>query len=176
MLCFGRGVFFCHTCLLLFGVIAIILISMKNLLLACLLLPIVALAQDATFVVKKGKQAFKPGFYCSDYMTDGRICFYFDTTGNVRVFNSDKAPDKIRAAFAQNPRILYTAPYTVINDTVRFTAVLYLNPGDFNPITLKQSTTVTGLAKDDMIRLYSVTDVNGRVDSKKEIFVRRIEN
>ena len=149
---------------------------MKALFLFYLLFPIALLAQDATFTVKKGKQAFKPGFYCSDYMTDGRICFYFDTTGNVRVFNSDKVPEKIPSAFAQNPRILYTAPYSVQNDTVRFKAVIYLTPGDFNPITAKQTTTVVGHAKDDMIRMLAFTDVNGRVDSRKEIFVRRIEN
>lgn len=149
---------------------------MKALLVIYLLLPLGLLAQDATFVVKKNNPVFRPGFYCSDYMTDGRACFYFDTMGTVRVFNSEQAPEKIPAAFAKKPRILYTAPYTVKGDTVRFVAILYLTPSDFNPITIKQTTIVTGIVRDDKIRLLSVTDVNGRVDSRKETFVRRIEN
>lgn len=149
---------------------------MKALITFTLLLPLALLGQDAMFTVKKHKQTFKPGFYCSDYMTDGRACFYFDTLGTVRMFNSAEAPDKIPAAFAKKPNVPYSAPYVFADDTLRFKAAVYLNPGDFNPVTVKQTTTVTGTLKEDMIRLISVTDVNGRVDSRKETFVRRIPN
>lgn len=147
---------------------------MKALLSLSLLISLAFAQQDATFTVKKSKQAFKPGFYCSDYMTDGRACYYFDTLGTVRMFNSPELPDKIPAAFAKKPNVLYSAPYTYTNDTLRFKIAVYLNPGDFNPVSAKQTTTVVGTLKDDMIRLTAVTDVNGRVDSRKETFVRLI--
>lgn len=149
---------------------------MKYVSMALLLLPFALKAQDGdVFTVKKKTQVFVPGYYCSDYMTDGRACFYFDSSGMVRMFNSDKTPEKIPAAFAQKPNVLYTTNYVVKGDSVSFVATLYFTPGDFNPMSGKQTTTVKGQFKDDKIRLIAVTDVNGKVSSTRETFVRRIE-
>lgn len=148
---------------------------MKYVFAALLFFPMLLQAQAGdVFTVKKKTQTFVPGYYCSDYMTDGRACFYFDSTGTVRMFNSDKTPEKVPAAFAQKPNALYTANYIIKGDTVSFVATLYFTPGDFNPMSGKQITTVKGQFKDDKIRLIAVTDVNGRVSSTRETFVRRI--
>ncbi len=149
---------------------------MKYVSMTLLLLPFALMAQDGdVFTVKKKTKAFVPGYYCSDYMTDGRACFYFDSTGTVRMFNSDKAPEKVPAAFAQKPNALYSTNYVVKGDSVSFVATLYFTAGDFNPMSGKQTTTVKGQFKDDKIRLIAVTDVNGKVSSTRETFVRRIE-
>lgn len=148
---------------------------MKYISLFLLLFPLALSAQsEDVFTVKKKTGSFVPGYYCSDYMTDGRACFYFDSTGTVRMFISDKTPEKIPASFAQKPNALYSTNYVVKADTVSFVAVVYINGGDFNPVNGKQTTTVKGQFKDDKIRLVSITDVNGKTTSTRETFVRRI--
>lgn len=143
-------------------------------LLAFLIIPFAVKAQTGVFTVKKNNPHFVPGFYCSDYMTDGRSCFYFDTLNKVHFFISSQSPEKIPVAYMQSPASYYTVPYVVNADTVSFIASIYNSPSDFNPIATKQTTTVTGLIKEDMIRLTIIVEGGMGRPSKKEIYIRRI--
>lgn len=139
-----------------------------------LLLPFAVKCQTDVFTVKKNSSHFVPGFYCSDYMTDGRSCFYFDTLNKVHFFVSNQSPEKIPVAYMQSPAAYYTVPYVVNADTVKFISSIYNSPSDFNPVATKQTTTVTGLVKDDMIRLTIIVEGGMGRPSKKEIYIRRI--
>ncbi len=72
-----------------------------------------------SFTVKKPLP--KPnGFYCSDYMTDGRLCFLFTEDHKLSCFSSDKNPAQIPNEYFKQPLPYYTAPYTVKGDSIFF--------------------------------------------------------
>ncbi|MFN8300194.1 MAG: hypothetical protein U0T75_13910 [Chitinophagales bacterium] len=82
--------------------------------------------QEEVFAIKKNSTG-KPGlqgFYCSDYMTDGRACYYFDSLHYVAVFSSSANPQGIPQDYTTNIKGRNTearVPYTQLGDTILFT-------------------------------------------------------
>lgn len=115
--------------------------------------------QGEVFAVKKNSAnaATLTGFYCTDYMTDGRACYYFDSLHYVAVFSSSANPQTIPEDYQTNIKGRNTEarlPYTLHADTLRFTIT---RPVTTNGQPGLMITEATGLVVNDRIYLTLTT-------------------
>ncbi len=132
--------------------------------------------QEDVFAVKKNN-TFKTGlqgFYCSDYMTDGRACYYFDSLHYVVVFSSSANLQAIPQDYTTNIKGRNTearVPYTQHGDTIRFTIT---RPVITNNQPGLLVTEATGLLANDRIYFTLTTRQNAGTPTTRTHTVKKL--
>ncbi|MFN8287091.1 MAG: hypothetical protein U0V74_10080 [Chitinophagales bacterium] len=145
---------------------------MKGLLLFLWLLPACLVAQLVdSFTVKK--PVSKPnGFYCSDYMTDGRLCFVFTEDHKLSCFSSDKNPSEIPDNYLASPHPYYTAPYSVKGDSLFFaTSMPVVGPSGER---VNQVTSGRGIMINDQLFFTVTTQAGLGSPSTRQVVVKKL--
>ncbi len=145
---------------------------MKGLLFIFFLFPVLLIAQEVdSFIVKK--PVSKPnGFYCSDYMTDGRLCFLFTEDHKLSCFSSDKNPAQIPGEYFKSPLPYYTASYTVKGDSVFFVSSIPViaTTGE----RTNQVTSGSGKMVNDKIFLSAISQTGKGSPSVRQVVVKKL--
>lgn len=81
--------------------------------------------QEHTYTVKKQKPETFVGTFCTEYLTDGRTCFEFDTAGTVHFFVWGKDLKSIALTPHHN---YFSVPFIQKNDSIFFHTLSVSNP------------------------------------------------
>lgn len=148
----------------------------------CLLIAILFGAQFAcsqthqTFVIKKATAKSIAGYYCTDYTTDGRLCFYFDTLGGAHTLVSTNGVGDIAIQFLNAKANTAIGNYTISGDTLQLITTAGISGTGFQKnYTGKMTTTITGVVNGSEIEMTITAFIEGMPPSVKTIKAYRVK-